>query len=162
MDHPLFEDRMHDDDNLPEELQAAWEQVVADIQLAGMAAPAPGFSDRFRVRVAEQRAREERRQAWWFLGINLFLASLVLLVLGLRIVPTLPAPSALLVSWVGTFTQIITWFEVLISVGGSLLKTLPGLVPPSWWASILAASIGLAILWIATLRQYTLPQGAQA
>ena len=161
MDHQFIKDHMHDDNNLPEELKAALEQVSADIRLAGMAAPAPGFSDRFRVRLAERSAREERRQAWWFLGINVFLASLVLLVLGLRIIPALPAPAELLVSWIGTFTQIVTWFEVLISVGGSLLKTLPGLVPPSWWASILAATIGLVILWLATLRQYALPQGAQ-
>ena len=161
MDHPLFEAPLQDEDPLPAELQASWDQLIPEIKRSGMVGPLPGFPDRFRMHLAAQRAREERRQAWWFIGINLFLAILVLIVLGLRIVPALPSPPELLLSWVGTITDIVTWFEVLSTVTGSLLRTLPGLVPPSWWTSILAAFVGLAILWIATIRQFTNPQGVQ-
>ena len=140
-------------------LASAWEQVRLSMGNAGMIAPAPGFVDRWQDRMVTRRLIKQRRQAWMLLGLNWAIAAVLFILIVLQVIPALTSPTGLVVNFVARCTETWAFMRVVVSVVSSLAGTLPGLVPVSWWVSIIASLGALMVLWISTLRRYALPQG---
>jgi len=141
-------------------LEAAWDEVEIRIGSSGMIDPPKGFVNRFKLRLETQRLIEQRRQAWIFISINVITAIILLAMIGLLYIPTINSPSDFLIR----VTNIFKWFTINIRMAwgvlSSLARTLPDMVPTTWWASILIVISTLSMLWISLIRSDIKREGA--
>ena len=166
MNHQPFENWLLDDEplSIPQqrELQIHLRTcttctAIADSNLAlhtsRTISPAPGFTDRFRPRLAEWRKEQLRRQA---------LGTIVLVLAGLVTLYSLAGPAMLEAvrspaEWLRGITMyvvaVVTFASVLGHVGGILLRNLPEMIPPAAWLAIPIAGLAAGVLWIATMRR---------
>lgn len=125
-------------------------------------APMPGFTDRFRPRLAAWRRQQLRRQA---VGtIILVLAGLALLygLSGPAMLSAVRSPAQWLMDVTAQLLALLTFLSVLGRVAGVLLRDLPGLAPPAVWLVVVIVACGLAALWITTMRRLArAPQGGR-
>lgn len=175
MNHQPFEDWLLDDQplSIPQqrELQIHLHSctrcgAIADSNLALRAkrliSPSPGFTDRFRPRLAEWRKAQLRRQA---------LGTIVLVLAGLGLLYALTGPSMLEAvrhptAWLREITMYVvalfTFVSVFGQVGSILLRTLPSVIPPTAWLALVFGGCVGAALWVVTVRRLARsPQGVR-
>ncbi|MBW8010033.1 MAG: hypothetical protein FVQ83_02165 [Chloroflexi bacterium] len=70
-------------------LEIAWRQVSDSFDTSGMVAPAPGFVNRWQDRLDADIARRHRRQSWLIIGLNVFIAAILFVLLAAQIFPAL-------------------------------------------------------------------------
>jgi anti-sigma factor RsiW len=114
-------------------LQGRWQSVHQELRARRMAAPAPGFSQRWLSSLAERRAREQRKQAWRIFGYLLGGAFLILLLLaGYLMATSSPA------DWLIAVVRTVSTADELFDLGFFAVAT---------WLSLTPLAINLA-LWI--------------
>jgi len=139
---------------------AAIAEVDLALKSARMAAPAEGFTTRFQVRLERQR-RLQRRRAW--IGGSLMLLGALILLLWTS-APWLPtllfAPVDLLASLIAFGAFLFVWLQTLLLAAVAMLRAVPGFVPPFFWAVLISAVAGMALLWsISIWRFVKFPRG---
>lgn len=133
-------------------LETAWREIELEIIACGMMEPKNGFPQRFKQRLSSQREAEQRRQAWIFIGINVISAISLLVMIAVFYMPSLTGPSDLLIKIAGLFSRFTLHVQMISGCIFSLARTLPNIVPVSWWASILICLSVLSILWFSLMR----------
>jgi hypothetical protein len=134
-------------------LNSAWQEVEVQFRSSDMVEPAPGFVNRWKDRLAYTRKLEQRRQAWIFVAINAVAALALLSIIGLLRLPAISEPSEFFVGVVEILSRVFINTKMVFSVLGSLIRTLPGIVPASWWTSFMVSMGGLTLLWYSMIRQ---------
>lgn len=140
-------------------LDATWLEVEHTIASTGMAGPAPGFVNRFRAQLMLQRQAEQRRQAWIFVGINTVAAFMLLGLIVLFYLPNLSGPSDLLIGIAKIFSSLVITFKMIGGLIVSIARTLPGVVPISWWMGTMTSLAVLSLVWLSMVRQVFQKQG---
>lgn len=135
-------------------IESGWQQVENTFRTAGMVKPAPGFVTRFQTRLAEQRVQDERKQAWRVLVVYATIALVLLSTMGYLWTQTINEPSDLILLWVGLVSKIWVYIKMFVSIFLSLGRTLPNLVPLSWWTTIVSFVGGTVLFWGLTVREY--------
>jgi hypothetical protein len=121
-----------------------------------MASPAPGFTVRFRKRLAAQRVAERRRRLWGLIGA----IALVLGLTGSTLLSIIDSPAEWLTLGIGYLLFIITSLQAFTEFGLVLLRVVPGFIPPLGWMMIASAVAGLSLLWTISIWRFTrLPRG---
>ena len=111
------------------------------------------------MRLEDQRKIEQRRQAWIFVGINAITALIILGIIGVLNFPESSSTSEAFVGVVAIFSKLIIYLKMLGGVIGSIIKTIPGLLPSSWWMNIIAGFVLLFGFWTSTIRKVIVQQG---
>lgn len=173
MNHQPFEDWLLEDEILTShqqrELEAHMRTCASCSAIAAsnvalhagqMAVPQPGFTDRFRPRLAAWKRQQLRRQA---------IGTVVLVVTGLALLYAVAGPAMMEAAqspaaWMRNVTvyvlSIVTAASVAGHVGGVLLRALSGLVSPGAWWAITSSGIALGAVWAFMIRRRTrAPQG---
>ncbi len=135
-------------------LDEAWQEVEMTFRTSGMASPLPGFSERWLERMALERARQERKQAITLALSNLVIALGFLGLIGLQVVPPMVSGQNLLAVWVGLLSRMVVSVEMVSGLVKTLLRTLPGLIPASWWVAGLTLMGILLVVWVSMVRQH--------
>ena len=142
-------------------LNSAWQEVELEFRTVGEIAPAPGFTNRWKERLAVRKQAEQRRQAWLLVGINAGAALALLVMMGLLRFPGGTELSEVFVVVVRSISEVFVFFKMAFGVFASLARTMTGLVPLSWWTSIVATLGALCMLWLSMMRQIVQRQGVQ-
>ena len=150
MNQPQFEDKR---------LEDAWNEVEHSFRLAGMMSPAPGFVNRWQARLVIERQKEERRQAGLMIAAILIIAFGFILLIGLQILPNLDADINLVTVWVEMVSRIVIFFQMVGSAIGTLYRTIPGLIPASWFIGGFTFMGIVMVLWVSMVRQHIQKQG---
>lgn len=133
-------------------LTTAWSEVTRFIQAVQPVQPAPGFSARWQVRLAEQRttqlARKQRRLSIWMMALW-FSGAVVLIGLTLA----LSSPAELVLTAFSEIAALFTFFDFTKDLLFTLISTAFTLTPPFLWVIGLGGLGVLSILWIISLRQ---------
>ena len=158
MDRRLFENTLHHEDPLSPELEQAWQYVHAEFHAAGMVQPPSGFVNRFQARLAEQKARENRRQALLLLGISWLVASVLVVIFALQAWASFPTPTEWLVHLVNSVASLFTFMKVIVAITSALAHTLPGVIPGSIVTGVGSALGALFVLWALRFRRDVLQQ----
>jgi hypothetical protein len=137
-------------------LTSAWEQVQIGFQTSHMVSPQPGFVARWQERQALHQEEAHRRQTIIAISVSAGVAALCLTLLLLYAIPSLPPLTELIVRWVESISNVFTLVRGINIVGEALLRTLPGVVPTSWWINISVGLCALVMLWIAAYRNFSL------
>jgi hypothetical protein len=173
MNHQPFEDWLLDDDTLTVQQQRQLQvhlrsctscSAIAASNLAlhtrQLVNPQPGFTERFRPRLTAWKKEQLRRQA---------IGTIVLVAAGLALIYAVAGPAMLEAvrspaAWMRNVTvyvlSLFTVASVAGQVGGVVLRSLSGLMPPgAWWAAV-GGVLGLGILWVFVMRRsLRAPQG---
>jgi hypothetical protein len=132
------------------------------LKLVKKAAPQPGFSNRFQMRMAARKLAERRRRAW---GAVLFTAGGLALLMWLvspYLATFLSAPATWISALVEWVVFIITTIQALAQAGSVLLQVAPAFLSPFAWMILVSAFAGISLLWsISIWRFVRVPQGRQ-
>ena len=173
MDHRPFEDWLLDDQplNMDQKRQLNTHlrtcpscAVMAEVNLAlesvREVAPAVGFTDRFRIRLAAKKKTLRWRNFWGYVVLILS----VLVLFGWISWPVLKdliqSPVNLLASWISYLVSFWASLQAIFRAGMVLFKVAPGFVPAYIWAVVLFAAGGWSLVWVISLMKFTkYPQG---
>lgn len=140
-------------------LEIAWREVNDRFERSVTLAPEPGFVGRWEVRLEADLAKRHRRQSWVIIGLNVFMAVILFILLAAQVFPILQSPSSLIIQATQGLGDLLSFVNIIEKVFASLFRVLPGIIPFTWWVAILASFGGLLALWIATIKQFALKQG---
>ena len=141
------------------QLEIAWEEVEQAFQTSGMVEPAPGFVGRWNERLQLEKQKEDRKQAWVLIVMNVVIALGFLGLISIQIVPSLSAGNSLLDIWVDLASQLIVNLKMVGGMLSTIRRTLPGVIPSSWIVSGFTALGIMVVLWASMVRQHIRKQG---
>jgi hypothetical protein len=122
--------------------------------------PVAGFSARFQMRLAAQRAAELRRKRW---GAVLFtFGGLVMLmwIAGPYLASFLAAPATWIAALIEWAVFIITTVQAVGQAGSVMLRMLPGFLSPFALMVVLSAVAGVCLLWSVSIWRFVrVPRG---
>ncbi len=168
MNHRHFETWLLEDKRLtPEENKALQSHLrtcakcaaLAEANLAlhtvVMAAPAPGFASRFRVRLEARRKSQRRRYLYG--GIILLLGGLSLILwLAWPVLPLVfRSPTQLITAWASALVSLISSLQVIGGIGSVLLRVAAGFIPNYAWGLTMLFFGGLSLIWVSSIQKFT-------
>lgn len=134
------------------QLQIAWQDVEGLLGTAAEVQPKPGFSNRWRSRLADHLARERERKDlllnWVFLGSSLGTAFLILIIMAIRFFTSVQNSTQFFVSGMTLIAGILNLTKAIQSAFIPLLEILVISVPIQWW---LFLAIGASLLTLALI-----------
>lgn len=135
------------------QLEAGWDSLQTLLQEAPVDVPAPGFTQRWQARQAEQRRKAQRRQSWILFLINGAIAAGLLAILGYSALNLLEQPDQILIIMV---YRLMTLTFQVASVGdfiSAVMNSLLGAVPLAAWIGLVGLSAMLSVLWFVVFKQ---------
>lgn len=138
-----------------QQVESGWKDVAALLQKTPAAAPVPGFTSRWAVRLEAHRLRKQRRLAWIILGIFSGVAVILITLFGAQVLQVLDSPGNLILIWISRITGILSIYWAIENLFNHLVIQLPSL---SWLALIFGTGIVsfLCVLWLAAFRKLTI------
>jgi anti-sigma factor RsiW len=133
------------------ELAAAWKAIEPQLSRPALAAPAPGFTNRWQTRLAEERSMLQQRQAWLVLTLSVAAAGSFLLMVVTLVLFSFRSPLAWFLALVDRLAEVISLAAALLQAAGVVME----IVPAAWWAS-LGLLVGLlCAAWIISLQKFS-------
>lgn len=163
-DHQLFEEWLFSDKQLPHkdkhtleehletcdscrQLSASWTEAEGVIKTTPVLSPAPGFTERWHLRLAADRRKRQNKQNIFILIFSAVGAATLLIVASLMIIPLLKSPWPFILTW--TY-QLATLYSFTSVYGGAftvVVRSLIKLVPPIFWFALPLTLGGLSLIW---------------
>ncbi len=116
--------------------------------------PAAGFTVRFQVRLAAQRAADHKRRLWgsilFILGGLLMLAWIAAPYLG----SFFASPATRITSLIGWGVFIFTTLQALLRAGSVMLEVIPDFLAPLVWMVVVSAFAGISLLWSVSIWRF--------
>ena len=134
---------------------AALAEVNLELRSVKMAAPAPGFAQRFQKRLARQRVIEARNR---LVGVMILLFGALGLTIWLvapYVTSFIGSPAEWIASIIGFFLSLVAMFEAIADLGSILVRVLPGFIPPFAWLVFVSAASGFGLLWAVSLWRFS-------
>jgi hypothetical protein len=173
MNHRPFEDWLLDDQPLSleqkRELQSHLRMctscsAIAESNLAlhasRMVSPAPGFIDRFQVRLEKRRRAQKWQQIIGTLILVLSGTGLLYWLAGPIIQEVISSPAEWITTVVGYFLFILTSLQTLSLASSILLRVIPTFISPGGMFGLAVVISSVCLLWIVSIWRVTrIPQG---
>lgn len=156
-DNAAFHEHMRDCESC-QLLANAWQEVESQLHRSAMLAPAPGFTDRWQMRLALDSQRVQRRQSMLLLGFSIGGATLLLASLALLLLPLADSPIVFVAAWLSHLAEMIGLINNTGDVIGKLLETLSGSVSLIWLIFGSGLVSLLAVLWLVSYRVLSAPR----
>ncbi len=139
-----------------QEINNAWLGVVDLFAEMPDMAPAPGFVDRFQIRLTTERQVDLAMRHRWQSVIMLILignviAALVFL-LGSQFLTTFETPTQLVLSWVYRLASTLTFVKGFQNLFLTLFRTITSIVPAGFWAILGIGLAGSGAIWAITMK----------
>jgi hypothetical protein len=130
---------------------AAHNTIEWQMRKAPTIAPAPGFTYRWRFRLAEQRRRTRNRRLL-VIGIFMLLGLAALAVLfWANALAVIKSNAPAILAWVGDAINVIAHLNLVREILGVVLDSFLSDVPMVFRVSLPVVLAGLSVLWIASL-----------
>ncbi len=128
-------------------LKSRWQAAHMELRAHRMAAPVPGFTQRWQAGLAERRVREQRRQAWRIFGILLACAMGVSLLMGIYTL-SFSSPTDWLVAVIRVFASARDTIGWIVSAALGWLHKTPLAVNFALWIYLTVCLSLLALVWV--------------
>ena len=123
-----------------------------------MSEPAPGFAQRWKIRLEERRSMAHRRQTTIILGLLSFGATALFLPLLVHMILVLISPEDLLFDLAKAFADWLSFLGTLGDIVVTFLRSLVSTIPILWVLPVLILLVGVILLSGFSLKQLgTLP-----
>jgi anti-sigma factor RsiW len=137
-------------------LSAGWQEVEQRLTRARLVPPAPGFTARWQARLNEERLRQKRRHALYFLAFSVGGILVLFTALAVLFWPLLQSPYTLVLALALRVGSAITLVGDLTVIGKTVLLAFSRIIPTSLWVGILVAAFSLTVIWIVALGKIAL------
>lgn len=164
-DHQLFEEWLFSDKELPHhdthtleehletcdscrQLSTSWTEAEAEIKTVPMLSPAPGFTERWQIRLAADRRKRQSKQNIAILIFSAVGAATLLILASLMVIPLFKSPWPFILTWA---YQLATLYSISSVYGGALtvlVRSLVNLLPPLFWVALPLTLGGLSLIWL--------------
>jgi len=164
-DHQLFEEWLFSDEDTPHDdvktleehrivcdscgqLSVAWTEVENELQFAPTLSPAPGFTERWQMRLAFGRHKRQQQQNIAILLLSAGGAATLLIVSSLLIIPLFKSPWPFILAWI---YQLASLYSISSVYGGALtvlIRSVVKLIPPIFWVALPVALGALLVIWL--------------
>jgi anti-sigma factor RsiW len=125
-----------------------------------MASPAPGFTMRFQMSLAERKLADRRRRFWGAILFTIGGLALLLWLMGPSLAAFLASPATWIASFVEWGIFLITTLQAMMQAGSVLLRIIPGFLSPFAWMILISAFAGISLLWSVSIWRFTrVPRG---
>lgn len=174
MNHQLFENWLLSEDPLPEddaralrdhimdcdqcsELEDAWLDVASLFAEVPEVEPAPGFVNRWQTTLATEKAAarvmRQRWQSWILLVVIANAAAVTLLLMGIELFQTYASVTDWVLSWVYKAATAMVLANGFGNAFVTIVRTIPQLIPTSWWVAIVITLSASTMVWIASMKK---------
>lgn len=167
MSHQPFENWILDSDSLPVEerrqlqahldtcsqcrrLSQRWGAVHLELRARAVAAPFPGFSQRWKEGLVERRAREQRKQAWKIFGALIAAAVFILMVMAGYVAMT-SSPTDWLEAIVQTAESTQNFLMLSIYYVQTWVTSTPLALNVALWVYLTISLCILSLIWLLVL-----------
>jgi len=134
-------------------LAAAWSAVEGQILSTSQIEPAPGFTQRWRVRLADDNRRSGQRQLGAvLLSMTVGLVTLTLL-FGAQLLPLLKPAIPIITQWFSKIVGVIGHLNLVREILGVLFKIMVEDIPMVYRVALPISLAGLSALWIVSLHR---------
>ncbi len=130
---------------------AAVERTLGEAEAV---APAAGFGTRFALRLGQARLRAGRRQAWGTFAAAVAAASMLAIPMIVRLGARWTSPGEMVVQMLIRVYDAWVGLRVASGFARVALSNLSEIVPPAWFLAIIAACLGMGVVWMATLYRF--------
>jgi predicted anti-sigma-YlaC factor YlaD len=137
-----------------QQIHQAWWDLRRQMRSLPVAAPQPGFSQRWRASLAERRLQEQYLQARKLLYSLLGITILIFFIL-LGLVAATTSPVDLFVSGVRSITNLVVETGRISQVFISWANFLPASIPIAAWIFLTSVMSILTLVWIVSIWQIT-------
>lgn len=172
MNHQPFRDWLFSEDDLTAEqdralqdhlascaacrqLESSWDELEAVIDRTSQLAPAPGFVDRWQVRMVEHQHHQQRLRGWYMIGMSSLVVVSLLVLLVVQVWSLIQSPDIYVAAMFDRFVGVLSIFFTIRNLFGSL--PYPGPLPTAAIAVLLFGMISfMSVLWLATYRKISM------
>lgn len=134
-------------------LATAWMDIEGQLFSASLIAPAPGFSQRWRARLADhQRQANQRQMSAMLLTTTVGLAGLSIL-FGAELLSLLQPAIPTLVAWGGKVASLVANLNLFRLIMSILVEATVESVPLVYRVVLPFSLVGLAAFWVVTLHR---------
>jgi hypothetical protein len=141
-------------------LGAAWEEIGGLLGSPAIAAPAPGFADRWRGRLAVESERRRRRQAWAVLSATAAAGVAATAGMAFEVLALLDSPARLALQIFEAISVFAARAFVIREAILAVAERLPSYFASYWPLVSVAVLFLLGALWAASIYRYAI-QGAR-
>lgn len=131
-------------------LQKRWQPVQLELRAQRMAAPAPGFTRRWRANLAERRAHEQRKHAWKAAGLLMGAAMFVLFLMAVY-----TASTTSITDWMIAAVNITSSTSATINLGIHFVQgwfaSTPLVINIALWIYLAVGLCSLTFVWVLVL-----------
>jgi hypothetical protein len=135
-------------------LSSAWAEVRGLLETAPSVAPAPGFVDRWQVRMVGSRLRTSQAQAWAVLGFTGGFGLALAWILAFQALALVRSPAYLAIEAMELLTPFLLWLFSLRELLSGLLENAAQLGPYALWVAGVVALAGIGVLLVRSLYRY--------
>ncbi|MEJ2487087.1 MAG: hypothetical protein P8Y68_15275, partial [Anaerolineales bacterium] len=82
-----------------------------------------------------------------------------IILIGIQYIPSISTGGGPVALWVEIVSRVVLLLRMAVGLVSTLLRTLPGLVPVSWWISGTAVMGFVVVLWVSMVRRHLRNQG---
>jgi predicted anti-sigma-YlaC factor YlaD len=129
-------------------LERSWSDVAQIFQKPQLAAPVPGFTERWQARLAAERRKRQQRNAWGMLAITGSIALGLLILLGAQSLALFQSPEQLVMYLVYRLVSLYFLAQSSFSNLPEVLRPLIGVLPLAFVPFALGLISILGVLWI--------------
>jgi hypothetical protein len=98
------------------QVQSSWIDVQRLFENAAQVAPADGFAQRWKIRLAAEKRKKQRHNAWIFFGVTASIALVLLAVLCLQTLLAFQSPAQFYLFWIYRVSSVMTLAETVESI----------------------------------------------
>ena len=136
-------------------LRQAWGGVAGLFRESPDLEPVSGFADRWQARLKQDYqgvlASRHRWQSWITLILIANAVSLLGVLLGMTVFNTFDSLTELFLVWVYRLTSFLTVINIFQNLLAIMIRTIPGLLPPSGWAILAAVISAGSLIWVLSI-----------
>lgn len=134
-------------------LATAWMDIEGQIFSASLVAPAPGFSQRWRSRLADHRRQVNHRQMSAMLLTTTVGLAVLSVLFGAELLPLLQPAVPTLVAWGGKVASLVANLNLFRLIMGILVEATLESIPLMYRVVLPLSLAGLAAFWVVSLHR---------
>jgi hypothetical protein len=136
-------------------LMLSWNEVEKSMVAVSDVMPKAGFTERWKVRLAEYRQQRHQIQ----LGAHLLATTVGLtaltVLLGAELINVFQPALPTVLAWMGKVANLLANINLMRMIFNVLLQSFVETIPVFYWLFILLGFAGLSILWLVSLNRYS-------
>lgn len=136
-------------------LSRAFARMEKEISNISVVAPKPGFTNRWRLRLASENANRKQRNMSMLFGILAVAASLLFIPIFIQVILLILSPGDLINSATNSAFDWLSWIGFTGDVAYAFMKSSIETFPAAWWGVSGLVVMVLTVTWFISIHRFS-------